>query len=186
MIISGIDDHINRTNIITDVIINIYLILFSANLKFLNFKFSNFRFVTNKMLIIMANETITMAELYTLIIICKGFCGNFADSGIDAKNIANAGVGKPLNSFDWSVMLNIAKRIAENTIIMNEIKGKNALSDKFFIKEKTRNVGASPKLTMSDNESNSFPNIEVALSFRAKNPSKKSKTDAIKINIADI
>lgn len=71
-------------------------------------------------------------------------------------------------------------------MIINERKGKIGLSDTFFIKENITNVGASPKLTTSDRESNSFPNIEVALSFLAKNPSKKSKTDAIKINIADI
>lgn len=187
MIIKGIDAHTKKINIITEVIINIYRVVFSANLKFLNFKFNNFTLVTNKILIIIVNVSKTKTELYTLyILMCIRFCWNFADKGIDATNIANAGVGNPLNSCDWSVILNIANLIAENTMIINERKGKIGLSDTFFIKENITNVGASPKLTTSDRESNSFPNIEVALSFLAKNPSKKSKTDAIKINIADI
>ena len=44
--------------------------------------------------------------------------------------------------------------------------------------------GATPKLTISDRESNCFPNADVALKSLAINPSKKSITAAIPIKIA--
>lgn len=75
MIIKGIDAHTKKINIITDVIINIYRVVFSANLKFLNFKFNNFTLVTNKILIIIVNVSKTKTELYTLyILMCIRFC----------------------------------------------------------------------------------------------------------------
>ena len=42
--------------------------------------------------------------------------------------------------------------------------------------------GATPKDTMSANESNCFPNSEVMLSFLATNPSAKSNTKAMNNN----
>ena len=43
-------------------------------------------------------------------------------------------------------------------------------------------MGATPKLTKSARESNCFPNSDCALSFLARNPSKKSKMADKRIN----
>lgn len=91
---------------------------------------------------------------------------------------ANAGVGRPLNSYFWSVILKIASLIADINTIINDTNGKISEFVVFFIKWNIIKVGASPKLIKSDNESICLPNSELTLSIRAANPSKKSKTAA--------
>lgn len=116
-------------------------------------------------------------------------------NGIAATKIAKAGVGNPENSVFWfSSILNFANRKAEKTTIINEISDiilwEKLISIKEFslpneakISWNIIKLGASPKLTTSERESNSLPNSEVAFSKRAVKPSKKSKILAIKISI---
>jgi len=117
---------------------------------------------------------------------CKRFAGNFAINGIEATSMANEGVGRPLNSFICSVILKIASLIAEKIIIKNETNGNISISLMFLIRENIMNVGAKPKLTKSERESICLPNSDCAFNFRAKNPSKKSKTDDTKTKMAEI
>lgn len=49
---------------------------------------------------------------------------HFKLNGIDATKIANAGVGSPLNSYFWSVILKTANLKTEKRAIINETNGK--------------------------------------------------------------
>ena len=114
---------------------------------------------------------------------CMRFDENFAETGIAAMKSASAGVGSPLNSVVWSVVLKIASLIADKIIIKNAKYGKNSFVVFSEISENIMNVGARPKLTTSERESSSLPNSDFAFKRRAVKPSRKSKTEAMKINI---
>ncbi len=114
---------------------------------------------------------------------CMRFDENCFETEIEAMKSAKAGVGSPLNSVAWSVVLKMARRMADKIIIINVRNGKYGFSLFSEIKVNIINVGASPKLTTSDRESSSLPNSDFALRRRAVNPSRKSKIEAIKISI---
>ena len=114
--------------------------------------------------------------------------------------IAPAGVGIPINELVWRVsILNLAKRSAENMAITKEestIVNSFALSCERMKLSFSPNsemrinlnmiiVGATPKLTISANESSSLPISELALSKRAAKPSEKSKMAAMAIKRAE-
>ena len=102
-----------------------------------------------------------------------------------AQKIAFAGVGNPIKEdVCRSSKLKIAKRNAEKMGIRNAAKHTYSFMPLADKSENTIAPGATPKLTTSANESNSFPNGEYAFKARAAKPSKKSKTP--EINIANI
>ncbi len=184
--ISGIADH---QNIVIDIIDNskkVYLILFDTNLKSWNFRENIFILLINNALNVIVEVIKNILLLYTLyILMCIIFSGNCIAMGMEAVNNASAGVGSPKNSVFWSVMLNIARRIAEKSIIIIDRNGRIVLFDVFCSSLSIMKVGASPKLTTSDRESYCLPNSDVAFNKRAVNPSKKSKIAAIRIIIPD-
>ena len=114
---------------------------------------------------------------------CIRFDENCFETGIEAMKSAKAGVGSPLNSVAWSVVLNMARRMADKIIIIKARNGKSVFAVFSEIKVNIMNVGARPKLTTSDRESSSLPKSDFALSRRAVNPSRKSKIEATKISI---
>ena len=89
-------------------------------------------------------------------------------------------------------MLNLAKRMAENTGNRNAKQGNTLMpainhcgkSNERLISQYMMNPGATPKETTSERESKSAPMGEWAWSRRAAKPSKKSKSPATKIMMA--
>ena len=108
-------------------------------------------------------------------------------------NSALAGVGKPINESVCRVsILNLANRNAEKAAMINADVAMNHPQVNMSIDRPSFDTagnskvymivaGATPKLTTSANESSSLPITEYALSQRAANPSKKSKTAATRI-----
>jgi len=169
------------------IIRNINLSLLSFSVKFLNFSENIFNFETNRLLnrIVIVMSTILFVNIL-YILMCAKLYEKCSAKGIDTTNNANAGVGKPINSVFWSVILKIDNLIAEKTIIKNDTNGKKECSPEIFIKLYIINVGARPKLTRSENESICFPNSDWAFNKRATKPSKKSNIEARIINPAEI
>ena len=104
--------------------------------------------------------------------------------------MAMPGAGMPRNEvFCVSSTLNLAKRMAENTVNRNAKQGNTLMpamhqcgrSNERLISQYMMNPGATPKETTSDKESKSAPMGEWTLSSRAVKPSKKSKRPATKI-----
>ena len=109
------------------------------------------------------------------------------------QKIACAGTGSPKKDVVWRVsMLNLASRRPEKTGITNAASSNDLhihdsfhdrLYNNWSIKLNSIIPGATPKLTISESESSSFPMGEYALKRRAASPSKKSKTAAMKMAI---
>lgn len=109
--------------------------------------------------------------------------------GINApQNNPFAGTGNPRKE-DVCLLsiLNFANRKAAKIGIKKARKGtllpKGTPSEELIRNEYTMNPGAAPKLTTSANESNCAPSGECDLNKRAKNPSRKSKNAANRINM---
>ncbi len=81
--------------------------------------------------------------------------------------------------------MNLAKRHAETMAIKKAKYSINGIKLFSFNKRKTITDGTTPKETISDKESNSFPNKFSFLINLEKNPSKKSKIIENKVAIAE-
>ncbi len=107
----------------------------------------------------------------------------YRNNPIPAKGRPAAGIGSPLKYPIVGLILNLANLnapIVGKRIKANEVKNDGAAS------EWKRRAGATPKLTISANESNSTPNSLFTFNFLAIRPSRRSKTADKKIKMQAI
>lgn len=184
----------NRINKIKEININKYAGIFAGSFRFLIFKENIGMFEIIKNEIISERQNNTTGIFNRLII--KGRISDCRISGNEANNSPEAGVGKPRKYSDCSVLiLNFASLKEDATTIKTgEIKNSRLgkvradKSDPYIvifrtsaISKKRMIAGAIPKLIRSARESNCLPRSEYAFSSLAENPSRKSKTAAMKI-----